>query len=1344
MKQVVPVLLLFTFSSFGTSLAAEKPHAEEQSVSDLIGQLRDKNPETVCAAAKTLGKLKPTKDAVTALKDVLKSRNSRVKWSVVEALWRLEHNATDLLPVYAELLTAFDPDVRAASAWRVGRWGSDARPVVLLLAAALRDENFEVRVQAGQALANLGPWAEAALPALVRALGDKQLDEPGKAGVESRGVSSSPALPALVELADEAIPLLIDTFGKSAPKRDGDDPDPQADWKTMERLAQARWETRERLVLAFPAFRGRAVAPLLQALESKDGGTSFCAALALREMARLNGLPPVAIEKLEQCLDRPDTGFRRSDAWALSWVPSSNPKIVRVLVKSRDGREIDNKELLAALERLTPHNEEARKLLFRMLGDGDSETVLEAHRILARLHLPADQVLEVWIKALAHADPNVRYVAVGDLYRLGPDAKLAKAPLHERVKKEEDGRARSGILSALTAVDPDDPALVALLIESLENRESPVRDEAIRCLAALGPKAKEALPRIETCLLKPRAEAKAKVRDEFEAYAMSDLVRAVARIAPDSTKTAATLLKALRRRDIRSLHPTRSEWHMRDVLEEGLQASLPAASALLREALKDQDAEVRQSVALVLLRAGLDVETALPVLMEEKLWSRDTFNNTAGFRFRVVEVLSRRQMSVSPAVAGAWCKVWQTADSYTREPLGRGLVVLQPEALPHLLEQLRQAKTTQARRDLAHLLARFEGQGPQVMPILREELREGKPADQYAAALALSILGPGAAEAVPELVRLLSHAHPGMRALAATTLASIGLAARPAVPALKAMLKEDKLAMCSVAADALSRIDPDASELLPLLREVLVRQMSAPSSDTDAIKFPEELRESGVYPSSVERSIARFGERGASVLAEVLDNVDLDEWSTDNVSTQCGSEMRIRVARLLARLGPEAKPAVPALIRALKDKDPFIRDAAASALGRIGPDAKQAAPDFISLLEEQNRLVSAGGTWSSSPGAPSRSVAAGRSDYGGRFDFRSAGRGRLLNRSFASYSDDKWDPYSQIRPEYPYDSAYVLSRIDSEARSAQPILREMARDASHPGRLSAALALWRCGCDSPDLIPAFTAELKTNAGKTKHKFVPLSRELRECLTELDAQLKPAVRVMVEWLKQAQFSGEQDQVAVVEALGRLGAEARSAVDVIRPMLSADRRSDRRRVAAALALFRIEGNNDLVFPALREVLLAGQYELHQELYENLLFPKLGMGLWALEQDSLISQSFDPTDTARASAARALGVLAEKGDERAKVLLSETGKGDENSFVRMAALEAMARHKPTNAAAMSGLCAMLRHPNSTVRIEAASACGRLGSRAKLGLKALQDATKDSQPDVRQAARRALDCLE
>ena len=132
MKWVFPVVGFFALVHFGISLAGDESRGAGQPVSDLIKQLEDRDPDKARAAARTLRHRWAAKDAAPALKELLKNPNGRVKWAAAEALWRLEHRAADLVPVYAELLTAADADVRAASAWRLGRLGSDEKKILAI------------------------------------------------------------------------------------------------------------------------------------------------------------------------------------------------------------------------------------------------------------------------------------------------------------------------------------------------------------------------------------------------------------------------------------------------------------------------------------------------------------------------------------------------------------------------------------------------------------------------------------------------------------------------------------------------------------------------------------------------------------------------------------------------------------------------------------------------------------------------------------------------------------------------------------------------------------------------------------------------------------------------------------------------------------------------------------------------------------------------------------------------------------------------------------------------------------------------------------------------------------
>lgn len=281
-------------------------------------------------------------------------------------------------------------------------------------------------------------------------------------------------------------------------------------------------------------------------------------------------------------------------------------------------------------------------------------------------------------------------------------------------------------------------------------------------------------------------------------------------------------MKALRNRDVRVVHCPKNTSFARALLEDGLLACLPASAPLLREALKDADAEVRQSAALVLLRADRDVKAALPVLTED-LWGGKGHDERARFRHHALERLGRRRSPESTeAIAAAWCEGWRVASPEAREAVERWLVVFQPEALPHLLAQLRRAKGAE-RRELAVLLSRFEGQGKAVVPILRDEVREREPKRHLPAAQALGRLGPDAAEAVPELTKLLDSEHVAVKIVAAQTLGAIGPAAKAALPRLKAMLKGDWRVE---AAAAIGRIDPGDREALAALRDELVRTKS--------------------------------------------------------------------------------------------------------------------------------------------------------------------------------------------------------------------------------------------------------------------------------------------------------------------------------------------------------------------------------------------------------------------------------------------------------------------------------------------------------------------------------------
>ncbi len=73
--------------------------------------------------------------------------------------------------------------------------------------------------------------------------------------------------------------------------------------------------------------------------------------------------------------------------------------------------------------------------------------------------------------------------------------------------------------------------------------------------------------------------------------------------------------------------------------------------------------------------------------------------------------------------------------------------------------------------------------------------------------------------------------------------------------------------------------------------------------------------------------------------------------------------VRGAAALSLGEIGPEARGAVPALVRLLGDKDEDVCRAAMGALVGIGPDAREAIPALIGLLGDERAYVRLPAAW---------------------------------------------------------------------------------------------------------------------------------------------------------------------------------------------------------------------------------------------------------------------------------------------------------------------------------------------------------------------------------------------
>ena len=106
---------------------------------------------------------------------------------------------------------------------------------------------------------------------------------------------------------------------------------------------------------------------------------------------------------------------------------------------------------------------------------------------------------------------------------------------------------------------------------------------------------------------------------------------------------------------------------------------------------------------------------------------------------------------------------------------------------------------------------------------------------------------------------------------------------------------------------------------------------------------------------SIIESGAYFKERGFNIydIASIVDRIPNSESFVPILYEDIDSDLRSSAARALGNIG--ATEAIPKLIEALSDDDPYVRGSAACALGNIG--VAEAIPDLIKAISDEDQYV---------------------------------------------------------------------------------------------------------------------------------------------------------------------------------------------------------------------------------------------------------------------------------------------------------------------------------------------------------------------------------------------------
>jgi HEAT repeat protein len=305
--------------------------------------------------------------------------------------------------------------------------------------------------------------------------------------------------------------------------------------------------------------------------------------------------------------------------------------------------------------------------------------------------------------------------------------------------------------------------------------------------------------------------------------------------------------------------------------------------------------------------------------------------------------------AAAPA-APALAKALDSNDQNMCIDAANALAAIGPEALPAVEAIAKHLTDANSRREervaLLNAAAAIGPPAKDAIPAVNKLLAEKETAIRVAAVETLGKIATGNADAVAKLGEILKDQRNSSFALQAATLralAGMGYGSKAATGDVKAYLDQTKDPSSKVWASATlvamgSDADMNAKTVLAALKDTGSAAKTARVAAIDASEF-----------------LGARAKPGVPDLIEALKDKSA-------VSRADGGQVRERAARSLGKLGANAKDAIKPLTDMLKDPDRTARRAAAEALGMFGPEAVVAAPKLRELARIDTDLAGVANT----------------------------------------------------------------------------------------------------------------------------------------------------------------------------------------------------------------------------------------------------------------------------------------------------------------------------------------------------------------------------------------------
>jgi HEAT repeat protein/formylglycine-generating enzyme required for sulfatase activity len=585
--------------------------------------------------------------------------------------------------------------------------------------------------------------------------------------------------------------------------------------------------------------------------------------------------------------------------------------------------------------------------------------------------------------------------------------------------------------------------------------------------------------------------------------------------------------------------------------------SVPA----ITELLKDNNADVRSSAAMVLGELGPEAEDAIPALIAAMKDKNETVSSSASKALGDIGPVATEKLIAAlkdsnPKLRSLAARTLGKTQLRLRADgawYARGKWYAGP-ACPKILRALVEAVGDKDPTVRSSAVDALRHNGPPVsaaVPALITILKnKSTTVRSYSrAAVVLGEIGAAAKDAVPVLIDGMKSKNKSVRIASAEALGGIGPAAKASVPVLLDALKEKDTDIFVSVAPALGRIGPASRQAVPALikamesknkevRGAAVEALGgigpAAGPATGALVKLVLMGDSKSVRHGAARALGGIGQGAGEAIAPLmgaLKSKDKAVWSS--------------ATEALCEMGPAAKAGIPVLMANLSDEDGNVRINAAVVLGRIGPASHEAIPALIMGMKggvrgEPDSM--AGALAGIGPAAVPALVAALKSkdDTIPRLAAMVLMHiGPAARAAVPALLANLNDRDARVRSE----AAMLLSRLDPKSKAVQTALATAMKDRNERVRRVAVDVIVEMGSEAKLMVPDVIDALEDEKMEVR-------RSAASALGEIGPGAAAAVPALIAAMRN---EDEQLQAGAMSALGKIGPGAKVAVPVLIAMM-----------------------------------------------------------------------------------------------------------------------------------------------------------------------------------------------